>query len=113
MEVLKNFHSALVKPMAKTFGLFPQAADLSWIYSSPIPPTTVDLSASIVGGAGQTFALGVTPGNATGSVVLFWNGVRLDIDVGFTLNGGTVTMAASYEPAIGDTLIAVVWGSAS
>ncbi len=97
--------------MLKDFGLIHPNEDISWIDARATAPDFVDLSADIVGGAGQTFVLSATPGPQDGSLMLIWNGVVLTEGVAFTRSGVTVTMAEGYEPSTGDTLVAYVWGT--
>jgi hypothetical protein len=112
MPRLQNFSAAQRKSMMPQFGLMPQGEDLSWVENMLAPPSYVDLAPQIVGGPGQAFLLPATPGAQDGSVDLRWNGTGLQNGVGYTRLDKTITMAAEYEPALGDTLEAWVWGEA-
>ncbi len=109
--LFKSAEAACRKPILEQLGLIQEGADLSWIYSRGTPAIEQNLTASIVGGAGQVFTLTTTPGTGTGTVALYWNGQRIHEDVGYTRSGVTITMAAGYEPAVGDTLYAYIWGN--
>jgi hypothetical protein len=108
---LKNFEAASRKPMMESFGMMRTGADLTWVAANVVStaPKFEDLSATIVGGAGQTFTLTNTPGTSVGSVDLRWNTAPLAQNIGYTISGVTITMAAGYEPQVGDVLVAYVW----
>lgn len=58
--------------------------------------------AGTMNGVNTTFTLARTP--VTGSVKLWWNGVRQVPGTHYTISGTTITFLAGYEPDTGDTL---------
>lgn len=73
------------------------------VASSAAP--TVETPSGAIDGANNIYSLSKSPQ----SLQLFWNGQRLEVGVGYTLAGASVTMATDYIPQTGDSLVAVFW----
>ena len=112
VETLKNFMTASRKANMHRFHLFPQGLSLAWIdgaqYGQPtvfVHPTTLT---GTMNGVNATFVLDAVT-DTPALVRVFWNGVALAEDVGFTVAIDTITMQTGYIPESGDTLEVEVW----